>query len=663
MAIRKDLDDMLNSLKKGGEKPGKPAAKPAPPANQRKTKFDDMSVDDLLGVLSGSKSGGASDIAEQIEEEILGQPAAPQPEPVPEPAPKPESVPEPLPEPEPVPEPAPQPEPIPEPTPQPEPVPEPVVQPEPIPEPEPAPKPAKKKRIVITGELPDYEAIRQQELEKDRLERERAEEAARSAVKASEEKTPVEAIAEEAIAAAEAVPEELPEETFEEPVQEEIPAEEPAEEKPKKGFFSKIKGMISSDEKKEEAEELPEETAAEEAPDEAPAEDGSDEVVFTEELIVNESSIDDVFGEEAYAEEQSQLSVDELMEAAIAAVHEEIEHNSAEELPSEPQPEEPAPEEAPQEPAEPAEDSDPVGSMIENMRSDAASAIADIEAPKEEPAPVEAPKEEPVQATEPEEKPAEPEKPAKKGKVTRALENILNEDPAAIMDERTVKTEEGFDEPKSSGKAKKVIYAVLGVIFAALACVGLITVVTKAMSYWGSFTSGETKRDGFVNVIYPAVIMDIESFESPSELTSEQVITAALWSMIMDGKSLDKYQKTFDVVSVPSTDVEAAAVKLFGENIPQLTHTTVGPANSRFYYNEEYKAYNVPIKPATYTYSPDIKSVSKTGSDYTVVVDYIDELPAWMERTSSKSVEFKLTETPEGYQISAMKVLSATGSI
>ena len=34
-----------------------------------------------------------------------------------------------------------------------------------------------------------------------------------------------------------------------------------------------------------------------------------------------------------------------------------------------------------------------------------------------------------------------------------------------------------------------------------------------------------------------------------------------------------------------------------------------------------------------------------------------------MERTSSKSVEFKLTETPEGYQISAMKVLSATGSI
>ena len=157
--------------------------------------------------------------------------------------------------------------------------------------------------------------------------------------------------------------------------------------------------------------------------------------------------------------------------------------------------------------------------------------------------------------------------------------------------------------------------------------------------------------------------MDIESFQSPSELTSEQIITAALWSMIMDGTSLEKYQMTFDVVSVPSTDVEAAAVKLFGENIPQLTHTTVGPANSRFYYNEESKTYNVPVKPATYTYSPDIKSVSKNGSEYTVTVDYIDELPAWMERTSSKSVEFKLTETNEGYQISAMKVLSENNSL
>ena len=652
MAIRKDLDDMLNSLNRGPEKKPKPPAPKPEPVHQRKTKFDDMSVDDLLGAISGGKSGGASEIAEKIEEEIT----------------------------------------------------------------KPAPEPAKKK-VVITGELPDYEAIRQRELEKDRQEKlRREEEAARiaaekaaaekaeaerlaaekaaaekaeaerlaaeraaaekaeaerlaaeraaaekaeaerlAAEKAAAEKAEAERLAAEKAAAEKAEAERLAAEKAaaekaeaEETQQDEVPEEAPEEdsdEKRRKSIFSKIKNRLSGEEKKEEA--------PESAPEE-PEEKGSDEVVFTEELIVNETSIDDVFGEEAYAEEQSQLSVDELMEAAIAAVNEEIEHNSAEDLEEAPE-EEPAEEELPE---SPQEDSDPVGSMIENMRSDAASAIADIESPKEEPAEEAVPEEAPA-----EEAPAEPEeKPVKKGRVTRALENILDEDPAAIMDERTVKTEEG-DEPKSSGKAKKVIYAILGVIFAALACVGLITVVTKAMSYWGSFTSGETKRDGFADVIYPAVIMDIESFESPSELTSEQVITAALWSMIMDGKSLDKYQKTFDVVSVPSTDVEAAAVKLFGENIPQLTHTTVGPANSRFYYNDESKAYNVPVKPATYTYSPDIKSVSKTGSEYTVVVDYIDELPAWMERTSSKSVEFKLTETNEGYQISAMKVLSATGSI
>ena len=54
MAIRKDLDDMLNNLKANrAPKPLKKAEKPAaPPTVHAKSKFDDMSVDDLLSALA-----------------------------------------------------------------------------------------------------------------------------------------------------------------------------------------------------------------------------------------------------------------------------------------------------------------------------------------------------------------------------------------------------------------------------------------------------------------------------------------------------------------------------------------------------------------------------------------------------------------------------------
>ncbi len=197
-------------------------------------------------------------------------------------------------------------------------------------------------------------------------------------------------------------------------------------------------------------------------------------------------------------------------------------------------------------------------------------------------------------------------------------------------------------------------------IFAALACVGLVTVIAKGIDMFGSYTSGDSKKEGFENVIYPAVVMDIESFADPTELPSDQVITAAIWSMIMTDGVLDNYEMTFDVVKIPAIDVESYAVKLFGDDLPPLTHATVGPADNRFYYNEESKSYNVPVEPITFTYSPEIKSATKSGSDYTVTVDYIDERPEWLPKVSSKSVEFKLTETNGSYQIKGMRIISAT---
>ncbi len=240
--------------------------------------------------------------------------------------------------------------------------------------------------------------------------------------------------------------------------------------------------------------------------------------------------------------------------------------------------------------------------------------------------------------------------------VTGVLRNILDENPDDIMNSQKYFAD-SETEPKK-GRFKKFFYASFGVIFALLACVGLITVIAKSISYFNSYTSGETKKEGFESILYPVVIMDIESFNSPTELPSDQVITAAIWSMILADDVTLQYEKTFDVVKIPAADVESYAVKLFGDKLPELTHTTVGPAESRFYYNEETKSYNVPIAPVTYTYAPKIKEATKNNSEYKVKVDYIDELPSWLPETSSKSVQFTLVEVNGEYQIKAMNIIS-----
>lgn len=362
---------------------------------------------------------------------------------------------------------------------------------------------------------------------------------------------------------------------------------------------------------------------------------------FYEELIVTESYEPRSSGYTGTYPPKSNtsLTVDELMDAAIAAVHEEMNDD------------------------EDTDSSSAVNNMLEGIRANAAEAIADIENHSDnteegnKPFPTADKEEAPLYTAAP------PEPIFPKSRVAAALGQILDEDPEDIINARSEKTEDGPVITADKSKLKKSIYTILGVIFAVLACVGLVTVVSKGIKYFGSFTSGEVKRDGFTDVIYPAVIMDIESFNDPSELTSEQVITATIWSMIMSDDALESYEHTFDVATVPAVDIEAYAVKIFGENIPSLEHKNVGPAEARFYYNEESKSYNIPVKPITFTYSPDIKTVTKNGNEYKLVVDYINELPSWMETASSKQVEYTLIEVNGSYQIHAMKVLSASTSL
>ena len=792
MAIRKDLDDMLNSLMDGGGSSGStPARSHNTPRSARKSKFDDMSVDDLLHALEEEKQQiGEEDIASDDTPPAVWEFAPPSRDiPVPEPvSAAEEDVPNIISE---------------------------VMHTEAsaemtrvfdtVPMTEDIPKPVKKKKIVITGELPDYEALRREEMEREkqaqraaeaaaeeahaaerarraaeaaaeraRLEEEarqrrlakeeaerkqleieeaerqrriaqieaekqrRAEEAAEQARLAEEaerarlaeeaERARLAEEAERARLAEEAERARLAEEAERARLTEEAEQARLALEAEQQRRIAEMKrlaeeaALVSESENAadavDEAIETPGGAAGAGVPAEAPEEPEKPKKMGFFKKLINKAKDDTETAEEKAPEDglfensADQVSATDLIDAAIAAIN---------------HPEE----------ASPASGSDPVGNMLDNIREGAAEAIADITTPEPRqlvlsdediiaglspelkirfdeltpdkqrqvidmrrsqmgavapPAAEEAPEEEFIaeeefipepaieelsealaeadtaedaaeeqsyeieEAAESSEAAAQPAE-QQQEKPVSVFENILREDPAELIAQRSEHTEKSPADAIAVPQDKKRLFTVLGVILTAFAAIGIIATIIKGVGFFRSFTSGEVRKDSFTQMIYPAAIMDIEPFSDPSQLTTEQIITATIWSIIMDKNKVANYELSFDIIKIPDVDVEKYAVELFGENIPPFNHSTVGPVESRFYYADG--MYNVKVNTITHTYAPEIKSIVKNGKEYTLTVDYIAELPQWMEKSVAKQAEYKLTEKEDGtFRFNSMKILS-----
>lgn len=655
MAIRKDLDDMLNNLKGGTSPVRKVQEQKSAKTAARKSVYDNMSVDDLLSALTVEKKSEPSvpcvqekrsahserlaDVAPELEKKLTEvlmpeKPAEKAAEPVSEKSAE-ETAPSVS---------------------------------ETVPEENTVPK-KRKKKIVITGELPDYEAIRREEIEKNRIEQEKAEAAAKNAAREANELTPVEAIAAAAEKQAEAEASQVSDEADAETA---VKEEAPVKEKNGGGFFFGRKNKHIETEVSPETE-TEQETADESLPE-------AEKTVFFEETTIiegseaqegfsfddemaaitedSETSVADAFSEalseaaaeddavdEQQSDEENQPSVEELLDAAIAGI-ESAQAAEAALLESV---------------GEESVYDENVGESFEEVQIQ--SDVAEDEAHDAEDVPDEG---ENVQSELPAEDKSDDDAPKSEGKAKKlVLRRILDENPDSIINERSEKTEddEESSQDKSKAKFKKRLYMILGAVFSVLAVIGLVTVIAGGVGLIKRFTSGEEKKDGFTELVYPAVIMDIEAFDSPDELTSNQIITAAIWSIVMSEERVSKYSVSpgTDTIFIPYMDVEARAVEMFGENHPEFNHCTVGPLESKFVYSDG--AYNVKLNPITFTYSPEIKSIVKSGNKYTLTVDYIDELPFWMEKSVAKTVEFSLTEKGDGsYTIDSMGIIYVKSS-
>lgn len=284
-----------------------------------------------------------------------------------------------------------------------------------------------------------------------------------------------------------------------------------------------------------------------------------------------------------------------------------------------------------------------------------------IPEPEPEPVPEPEPEPEPVPEPEPEPEPIPEYEPEE-----IPFRNIFDESPKEIAEEKKETPEpdeyEDSSEEIVQKNPKKAVNTVVGAILLVFSIIGIISTFSYAIKHIRSFTEGENKQSEFADAVYPAVIMDIEAFQNGNELSSQQVITASVWKLIMSGE-IDKYERTFDIISVPAIDIEAQAVKLFDTEFPDLEHQTVGSGELKFYYNEDTGTYNIPSKPLLFSYKPKITALSRDGDIYTAEVEYIQEKPYWLENNSrydsevSKVVKFRLKPTGDDYAILSMEII------
>ena len=198
-------------------------------------------------------------------------------------------------------------------------------------------------------------------------------------------------------------------------------------------------------------------------------------------------------------------------------------------------------------------------------------------------------------------------------------------------------------------------YFIIGVIVFILALVGLITLFAGLIKGAGGFFSGGSIKKQLEETLYPLAVVDVPAFSEPAELTAEGVVSASIVDILMYD-DLSGYTKTFDMVTIPADDILERGRELFGVDV-QTSLETLTVAGTEFAYDDKTNSYNVPTTPMIYSYSPEVKSVKRTGDTYEVTVLFRSDVAGWQGNSRnfteapSKTMQATIEKKNTGFRV------------
>ncbi len=209
---------------------------------------------------------------------------------------------------------------------------------------------------------------------------------------------------------------------------------------------------------------------------------------------------------------------------------------------------------------------------------------------------------------------------------------------------------------------RRKLSAPLGAAFLALSAIGLVAVILFTVRSVQNVLDPTAKYHRYASFISPVVMMDPVPFSRVENIEQNVLQQASLWAALT-GENRESY--TYDdtgMLLVPASDVDVAAVKLFGPNV-RIEHRSFDDTDASYLFDPEIQSYRVPLI-AKLAYSPDVVGISKKGDSITLTVGYVAPGNIWSTDIQSdkgtavipeKYMYYDLTKWSEGYYISAVR--------
>ena len=318
-----------------------------------------------------------------------------------------------------------------------------------------------------------------------------------------------------------------------------------------------------------------------------------------------------------------------------------------------------APAEQPAEEA-PAEAAAPAEQPAEKVPAEAAAPAEQPtgEVPAEAAAPAEQPAEEPpAEAAAPAEQPAEevPAAPAEQpAEEVPAEAAAPAEQPAEEVPAEAAAPAEKAEEPaqkKPRKKRGKHRYAApVGGAYILLALIGVIAVIYGAVQLYGKLTDNSKLLRQIERQIQPVMMFDPVPFDNIQDVDNKVLVKTSIWSCMYSDKRGSYTYDDNGMILIPVSDVEVAAVKLYGPEV-KLTHTSLDEDGISYTYDAENNVYRVPMMAQGGYYTPMVVDMQKNGDVYEVTVGYVAPGASWTTTEDGDSY----TPTPDKYMIYRMK--------
>ena len=167
---------------------------------------------------------------------------------------------------------------------------------------------------------------------------------------------------------------------------------------------------------------------------------------------------------------------------------------------------------------------------------------------------------------------------------------------------------------------------------------GAISVISLGVRFVGRILDNTDQKEAFEWKIYPILMLDPATFDDPSKLDEVFLLKTAMWSTLLENRSIYTYDEN-GMLLVPASDLDVAAKKLYGDAVTLVHQTYVEEYEYYYIYDPDTNTYSVPISSQTAGYTPKVAKIMKNGDIYTLIVGYVEPTTLWNVSEHGASTE------------------------